>query len=447
MADGVGTGPISYWHDSLSTGDEITPRAALPGDRTADVVIVGAGFTGLWTAHSLLRLDPGLRVVVLERETAGFGASGRNGGWCVGEYSGPFTAVERAGGPGSYEQMAREMHRSVDEVGAVVADAGIDCGWHKGGAVVFAVNRPQLIRLQKRYHHYKKYGVGGAWALLDFDQAWRIVRVPGIKGALFMPHAATVHPARLARGLAAEVERLGGVVHEQTRVRSIRERHVLTDHGTVRADVVVRCTEAYTRSIEGHERDVVPLANHVIATEPIDESTWAEIGLADRQLFELNRVLLGYGHRTGDGRIVWGGLAAPSRWGSRIPPSPWSDPRVVERLRNTLERLFPPLKGIGVTHAWSGVLGVPRDLLPGIGLDRASGLAWAGGYTGQGVAAANAAGRGLADLILDRDSDLVQLPWVGHRSRRWEPEPVRWLGIHSVTTAGRVSDAFEAIRG
>jgi glycine/D-amino acid oxidase-like deaminating enzyme len=331
MADRVGTGPISYWHDSLSTGDELTARAALPGDRAADVVIVGAGFTGLWTAHSLLRLDPGLRVVVLERETAGFGA--------------------------------------------------------------------------------------------------------------------TVHPARLARGLAAEVERLGGVVHEQTRVRSIRERQVLTDHGTVRADVVVRCTEAYTRSIESYERDVVPLANHVIATEPIDESTWAEIGLADRQLFELNRVLLGYGHRTGDGRIVWGGLAAPSRWGSRIPPSPWSDPRVVERLRNTLERLFPPLTGIGVTHAWSGVLGVPRDLLPGIGLDRATGFAWAGGYTGQGVAAANAAGRGLADLILDRDSDLVQLPWVGHRSRRWEPEPVRWLGIHSVTTAGRVSDAFEAIRG
>jgi len=108
---------------------------------------------------------------------------------------------------------------------------------------------------------------------------------------------------------------------------------------------------------------------------------------------------------------------------------------------------FPPLNGIAVTHAWSGVLGVPRDLLPGIGLDRATGFAWAGGYTGQGVAAANAAGRGLADLILDRDSDLVQLPWVGHRSRRWEPESVHRLRIHSVTTAGRVSDAFEAIRG
>jgi glycine/D-amino acid oxidase-like deaminating enzyme len=202
----------------------------------------------------------------------------------------------------------------------------------------------------------------------------------------------------------------------------------------------VRATEAYTGSIEGHEREVLPLGNYMVATEPIDDATWASIGLADRQLFELSAVMLGYGQRTADGRIAWGGLSAPTWWNGRVPPSPMRNRRVADRLRATLVRLFPALDGIAVTHHWGGVLGVPRDLLPGIGFDRASGLAWAGGYSGQGVAAANAAGRGLADLIRGEDTDLTRLPWVGHRSRRWEPEPLRWLEVHAVTSLGHVTD-------
>jgi glycine/D-amino acid oxidase-like deaminating enzyme len=439
--------PLSYWHDSLVPGDDLSPRPALPGDRDADVVIVGAGFTGLWTAHSLLRADPSLRVVVLERDTAGFGASGRNGGWCVGDYGGPVGSVEKAAGKGSVERMAREMHRSVDEVGAVVAEAGIDCGFHKGGAVYFAVNDAQMRRVRKYREDHARFGLGDAWDLLDAEQAAAIVDVPGIRGATFTPHAATVHPARLARGVAVEVERLGGTIHEATAVREIGERVVRTEHGDVRADVVVRATEAYTSTIEGQEREILPLGNYMIATEPIGDATWEAIGLANRELFELSAVLLGYGHRTADGRIAWGGLAALSKWGSRIPDSPMHDPRIEARLRTSLTTLFPALEGIGFSHHWGGVLGVPRDLLPGIGFDRASGFAWAGGYNGQGVASANAAGRGLADLILGVDSDLTRLPWVGHRSRRWEPEPLRWLGVHAVVAAGHVTDAVDRRRG
>ena len=435
--------PLSYWHDSLAPGDDLTPRPPLPGDRDADVAVVGAGFTGLWTAHSLLRADPGIRVVVLERETAGFGASGRNGGWCVGDYSGPVAAAERAGGPGSVEAMAREMQRSVGEVGAVVADAGIDCGFHRGGALCFATNDGQLRRVRKRHEELVRYGLGDGWTLLDATDAAAAVHATGIRGALFTPHAATVHPARLARGLAAEVERLGGVVHEQTAVQAIDGRQVRTDHGTVRADVVVRATEAYTSSIEGHGREILPLGNHMVATEPIDDAAWAEIGLADRQLFELYAVMLGYGHRTADGRIAWGGLSASSRWAGRVPPSPMGDRRIADRLRRSLVALFPVLDGIAITHHWGGVMGVPRDLLPGVGLDRDRGFAWAGGYNGQGVAAANAAGRALADLIRGVDSDITHLPWVGHRSRRWEPEPFRWLGVHTVTTLAHVTDRLD----
>ena len=439
--------PLSYWHDSLAPGDDLTPRPPLPGDRDADVAIVGAGFTGLWTAHSLLAADPGLRVVVLEREVAGFGASGRNGGWCVGDYGGPVAAVERASGPGAVEAMAREMHRSVDEVGAVVAAAGIDCGFHKGGAIYVATDAGQLRRIRRHLAGYERYGIGDAWTFLDAEAAAAVVHAEGIRGAIATPHAATVHPARLARGLAVEVERLGGVVHEATAVRSIEGGRARTDHGTVRAEVVVRATEAYTGSIDGHGREVRPLGNHMVATEPIDDATWATIGLADRQLFEVNAVLLGYGHRTVDGRIAWGGLGAPTWWGGRVPPSPMQDRRAAERLRRGLVRLFPALDGIGVTHHWGGVMGVPRDLLPGVGLDRDARFAWAGGYTGQGVASANAAGRTLADLIRGVDSDLTRLPWVGHRSRRWEPEPLPWLGIHATTGLARVTDLLDRRRG
>jgi glycine/D-amino acid oxidase-like deaminating enzyme len=385
--------------------------------------------------------------VVLERDTAGFGASGRNGGWCVGDYGGPVSSVEKAGGKGTVERMAREMHRSVDEVGSVVAEAGIDCGFHKGGAIYFAVNDAQMRRVRKYREDHARFGLGDDWQLLDAGQAAAIVDVPGIRGATFTPHAATVHPARLARGVAVAVERLGGTIHEATAVREIGERTVRTDHGTVRADVVVRATEAYTGAIEGQEREIVPLGNYMVATEPIDDSTWATIGLANRELFELSAVMLGYGHRTADGRIAWGGLAALSKWGGRIPDTPMSHPRIEARLRASLVRLFPALEGIGFSHHWGGVLGVPRDLLPGIGFDRASGFAWAGGYNGQGVASANAAGRGLADLILGVDSDLTRLPWVGHRSRRWEPEPLRWLGVHAVIAAGHVTDAVDRRRG
>lgn len=447
MASARGSGTaLSYWHDSLAAGDSLTPRPPLPGDRDADIVVVGAGFTGLWTAYYLLRGDPHLRVVVLEREVAGFGASGRNGGWCVGDQAAPLPVLERDRGPGAAERMVREMHRSVDEVGAVVAREGIDCGYAKGGALYLASNRAQLGRLQKRQATYERHGLGDASTILGRQETAEIVEATEIIGSLFTPHAAALHPARLARGVAVAVEALGGVVHEGTTVRSIASGEVRTDRGTVRAPVVVRATEAYTGSIEGHERSVLPLGNYMVATEPIDDEIWAGIGLAKRELFEDSAMMLGYGQRTADGRIAWGGMSGPSWWRSRIPASPMQNARVAARLERALVARFPALAGVAFTHHWGGVLGVTRDLCPSVGLDRSTGFAWGGGYFGSGVAAANAAGRTLADLIRDVESDLVHLPWVGHESRRWEPEPVRWLGVHTATSLAHVRDRIDARR-
>jgi glycine/D-amino acid oxidase-like deaminating enzyme len=444
---GTGMAALSLWHDTLDDGDDLEPRPPLPGDCDVDVAIVGAGFTGLWTAYYLRRADPTLRVVVLEREQAGFGASGRNGGWCVADQGISLATLERDGGPGAAQAMVREMHRTVDEVGAVVARENIDCGFAKGGAIYVATNPAQMRRLHRRQEKNARYRVDDAYEVLDRRQALAVVDYAGALGGLLTPHAAALHPARLARGLAFAVEANGGVVHEQTSVRSFEPGRVHTDHGAVRAPVVVRATEAYTSTISGHERDLLPLANYMVATEPLDDDTWAGIGLARRELFEESATMLGYGQRTADGRIAWGGLSAPYSWGSRIPPSPMSDRRVQVRLERSLVSRFPALAGVRFTHHWGGVLGVPRNLRPKVGIDRATGLAWGGGYIGAGVAAANAAGRTLADLICEVDSDLVRLPWVGRSSRTWEPEPLRWLGVHAVASLAHIGDGIDARRG
>jgi glycine/D-amino acid oxidase-like deaminating enzyme len=399
---------------------------------------VGAGFGGLWTAYYLLRAKPSLRVVVIEAETAGFGAAGRNGGWCVPEPGTPLDVLDAEGGPGTGEAMMREMHRTVDEIGEVARREGIDCGFAKGGALWFASNEAQLGRVRGRFANLRKHRLDDVYQFLDPAQTVVRMNATGLFGAIFSPNAAAVHPARLVRGIARAVERLGGTVHEKTPAQRIDGRKVVTPMGTVTADIVVRATEAYTKSIKGYERTMAPLGNFVIATEPIPESVWAQIGLSNRELFEDSPILLGYGQRTADGRIVWGGLGAP--YWSSIPPSPIQSPKAAERLRAWLVKRFPVLKEVKVTHHWGGVMGMTRDMRSTVGYDRATGEAWIGGFGGAGVAPTNAAGRTLADLITGADTPLTRFPWVNHRSRDWEPEPLRWLGVQSLMARYRWMD-------
>jgi glycine/D-amino acid oxidase-like deaminating enzyme len=437
---------ISFWHASVP-GD-LTPRAALPGDADADVVIVGAGFTGLWTAYYLAKADPSLRVVVLEREIAGFGASGRNGGWVVGELAAPLPAIARAAGADAAVAMARAMHATVDEVGAVAAAEGIDCHYHKGGALQFAINRAQLERMDSYLETVRRFGFGDDdYRRLSARETTARLNATGVHAGMLSAHCAVIHPARLARGLAGVVERLGVRVYEQTAVQRLELGGVVTDRGRVRAEVVVRATEAYTPEVSGQERALVPVGNSMIATEPLSSSTWDEIGLAQREAFEDCRHLIFYGQRTIDDRITFGGLSVPYRYGSRIDHAQFVNAPVHERLRRTLVGLFPVLADVNVTHRWGGVLAIPRDWYPSVGLDRETGLAWAGGYVGAGVAAANLAGRTLADLITKQETDLVRLPWVGHRSPDWEDEPARWAGLAAASTVFELVDRAELLTG
>jgi glycine/D-amino acid oxidase-like deaminating enzyme len=435
---------LSLWHDTVDT--DWTPRPALAGDVEADVAIVGAGFTGLWTAHYLAEADPGLRIVVLEAETAGFGASGRNGGWCSALF--PASLSKLAGYADREGALAQHhaMRETVDEVVRAAAAEGIDADISKGGTITLARNRAQWSRAQAEVADARAWCRGeDDVRLLDRREATAILGGSHTRGATYTPDCAALHPARLVRGLASAVERRGVTIHEQTRVTAIEPRLARTEHGVVRARTVLRATEGYTATLAGERRTMVPVYSLIIATEPLPPEVWDEIGLARRETFTDHRHLIVYGQRTADDRLVFGGRGAPYHLGSRIKPAYDRDEKVFARLYATLVDLFPVLSGTRVTHAWGGALGIPRDWCASVGLDPATGLGWAGGYVGDGVSTTNLAGRTLRDLVLGRDTELTRLPWVGHRSPGWEREPLRWLGINTGLRAMTLADTEESI--
>jgi glycine/D-amino acid oxidase-like deaminating enzyme len=409
-------------------------------------VVVGAGYTGLWSAYYLQQADPSLRIAVLEAEHAGFGASGRNGGWCSALFPTPWKRLAARSEDGA-RRLQRAMAASVAEVGRVVAAEEIDCGFAQGGTVTLARSRAQLTRLEEELRTARERGSDeDDLRRLSADEARTLIDATDVHGALFTPHCAAIHPARLVRGLARAVEARGVALFEQTPVRRIEPGGVLTDVGRVKAEIVIRATEGWTARLPGSRRAIAPVYSLMVATEPLSEDLWNEIGLATRPTFTDGRHVIIYGQRTMDGRIAFGGRGAPYHLGSRIDPSYDEEPRVFGMLRETLRKLLPQLTDVRFTHAWGGPLGIARDWAASAGLDRRTGLAWAGGYVGDGVGTSNLAGRTLADLITGQETELTTLPWVNHVSPRWEPEPLRWLGVNAGLQAMRLADAEEGRR-
>ena len=436
----------SLWLDMMP--GSLAPRPALGGDVECDVAIVGAGFTGLWAAYHLARDAPDLRVVVMEREIAGFGPSGRNGGWVSGGLTGTARAYGARHCRAKLLKAVRATHAAVDAVGEVVAREGIECGFLKRGALFVATSPPQLVRLEARYRELRELGLTDADVrLLDRAETGAIVDVDGCLAATFSPHCARVDPARLARGLAEACVRLGVTVHERTPATGIAPRRVETPMGTVRADIVLQATESYSVELPGQRRRFLPLYSLMIATEPLPDELWAELGWTDGVMVSDMRHLFFYAQRTADGRIALGGRGAPYRLGRPIDESNERNAEVRARLERVIHQHFPAARRAGITHHWGGPLGVPRDWSMAIRFDRSTGLGWAGGYSGHGVVAANIAGRTLADLVLDRDTDLANLPWVGHRSRSWEPEPLRFLASRAIVRMLESADRHEDATG
>jgi glycine/D-amino acid oxidase-like deaminating enzyme len=434
----------SFWLDQLGPRPS---RPALAGDRDADVCIIGGGFTGLWTAYELKRAEPSLVVVVLEGHQVGFGASGRNGGWVLGKVSGTADAWRARGGPDAPRVMVRAIQQTVEEIGAVVAQENIECDWKHGGTVTVAQSDTQLARLRAVAEAERRVlGEDLAWQLLDADAIAARIEVDGARGALFTPHCARVQPARLVDGLAAAAERAGVTIYESSAVKALEPGLVVTKRGDVRARYVLRATEGYTADLPGEHRALLPMNSSMIVTEPLPEAEWARIGWDGAETMLDGSHLYTYSQRTADGRIAIGGRGVPYRFGSRTDREGPVPGRTVHELRARLLSLFPSLAGVRVARAWHGILGVSRDWCPTVGLDPVTGLGYAGGYAGEGVAASNLAARTMRDLVLGRETDLTRLPWVGNPPRNWEPEPLRFVGARGIYSLYRVADRQERIR-
>ncbi|GGB23646.1 FAD-dependent oxidoreductase [Flexivirga endophytica] len=428
------------WWDASTPTD----RPSLTDDATVDVCIVGAGFTGLWSAYYLLRSDPSLSVLVVEAEHAGYGASGRNGGWVSALYPTPPEVLAKAHGDAAARAQYAALRDSVAEVGRVVDAEAINCGFRHGGTVVVARSRAQLTRAKEEVAHSEHWSLGTS--LLKQDAAVERLCATGTLGATYNPHCARVQPRRLVDGVADAVERLGGRIVEHTRVTSIEPGMAHTTGGPIiRAGSIIRATEAWSSHLPGSTRAVAPVYSLIVATEPLAADWWKRIGLARAETFSEHRHVIVYGQRTSDDRLVFGGRGAPYHFRSGIRPEFDEDPRVFETLKSSLRQMFPVLDDVRFTHSWGGALGIPRDWQPSVGYDTATGLGWSGGYVGDGVALSNLGGRTVAELVTGQRTELSKLPWVQHNSRRWEPEPLRWLGINAGLQVASWADREERV--
>ncbi|WP_406740036.1 NAD(P)/FAD-dependent oxidoreductase [Streptomyces atratus] len=439
-------GGISFWYAGQGTP---LAREPLPGDATADICIVGGGYTGLWTAYYLKKAVPFLNITVLEAKFCGYGASGRNGGWLYNGIAGRDRYAKLHGHEAAV-RLQRAMNETVDEVVRVAAEENIDADIHQGGVLEVAYTPAQLARL-KDFHSVEIAFGETDRVLRGARETCERVNVTGAVGSTWTPHGARLHPVKLVQGLAATVEALGVTIHESTPVTEIKPKHAHTPYGTVRAPYILRCTEGFTANLKGQRRTWLPMNSSMIATEPLPQSVWDTIGWEGRETLGDMAHAYMYAQRTADDRIALGGRGVPYRFGSgaaHFNDTARTQPATIEALRDVLVRFFPATAGARIDHAWSGVLGVPRDWCATVTLDRSTGLGWAGGYVGSGVATTNLAARTLRDLI-QQDSgqsgptDLTALPWVGHKVRRWEPEPFRWIGVHGMYAAYRAADRRE----
>lgn len=429
----------ALWLDQLGS---IERRPALAGNLDVDVAIVGGGFSGLWTAYYLSRLDPSIRIAVLEKHFCGYGASGRNGGWAEGGLAPGFDKYAQLSTPAAANRLRDAMHDSVDEIGRVVDTEGISCGYRKGGWIRVARNAAQESRMRGEAKHLEPDA-----RFLEAVDARDYINATDVRCGIFSPDCAALDPARLVRGLAHAAETGGVTIYEDTAVASIDGGPsggvVRTNRGTVRADVVVRATEAYTRDLIGEKRTLLPVYSLMVATEPLPQSVFNQIGLSGRPTFSDDRFMVIYGQRTEDDRLAFGGRGVPYVWGSAITARAEIHGESHALIRQTLIEMFPVLADHAFTHRWGGVLGIPRDWVPRLNFDPATGLADLGGYVGEGVAAANLAGRTMAELIARRQTERTGLPWVGHQSRQWEPEPLRWLGVRGSRKILTMADEIE----
>ena len=427
----------SFWLETA--GDDLSPRPALGRSIEVDVAILGGGYTGLWTAYYLLRENPALKIAILEKEIVGFGASGRNGGWCSSKFPVTPAMLERRYGRGAARALMLAMNTSVDEVAQVCQQEEIDAQFHKGGILTLARGKHHVPMMQSAFAAYERLGLGAQYQALSADQARERVRVTNICGALFASENASLHPARLVRGLARAIERRGGTIYEKTEVLELQGGsfpRMITPAGEVRAKrAIVLAGESYLTRLPSLHRVVLPVYSLITLTEPLTPLQWQDIGWQSRESLASFNYTVDYLTRTADGRILFGSRGAPYRLGSRISDEMDRHPETHAHIQKLVVEWFPMLRGTRFTHSWGGPVGMPRDWMPMTEFDPVTKIATARGYTGQGVSTTNLTGRILAELISGHRTPLSQLPIAQRRSPIWEREPLRWLAVRYMQNA------------
>jgi len=433
---------ISLWQDTAE--ELVVPEPRVDPSRSFDVAIIGAGFSGLWTAYYLKKHDPAIRVAIFESQRVGFGASGRNGGWVSGFLPMSLGDLESSFGRAQAVEMYRHSFATIDEIERVIRAEKIECGFHRGGTLHGATNAVQAQRVKDEIEEARRFGFGEEhYRLLSSDEMRDRLSVPNLVLASYTPHCAVVHPLKMVRGLASAVLRLGVEIFENSRVAEFRAKSVRTANGEYRADVVVRATEGYTSQITDHRRLLAPLYSYMVATAPLTTDQVARLNWHNRETYHDARNMIIYSQLTADNRIAFGGRGAPYHFASRIKPGFDTNQRIHDKIIRSMHSVFPVSTEVAVTHRWGGPLGVPRNWQPSVNFDERSGLASLGGYVGDGVAATNLAARTLAHLIRKADHELTRLPWVNQPSRKWEIEPLRYIGINGLIKLSESMDKHE----
>jgi glycine/D-amino acid oxidase-like deaminating enzyme len=439
----------SFWLETA--GEDLTPRPPLNRSCGVDVAILGGGYSGLWAAYYLLRENPRLQVAIVEWRTVGFGASGRNGGWCSARFPVTPAMLERRYGPEAARALMLAMYDSVDEVGRICDEEKIDAHFHAGGVLTLARGAHQLPLIRASHAGYERLGFGDRCRLLSAEETSDRVRATHVAGSLYVPHGASLHPGRLVRGLARAVERRGGIIYEQTEVTDFEggaNARLLTPGGELRATkAIILAGEAYLTRLPKLHRTLLPMYSLITLTEPLTEQQWSRIGWQNRESIASSRYTVDYLTKTRDGRILFGSRGAPYAFGSKISDEMDCHAQTHADMQRAVVEWFPSLQGIKFTHSWGGPVGMPRDWMPTVSFDRSSRIGTARGYTGQGVSTTNLAGRLLAGLVGEKPSRLESLPLAQRRSPDWEPEPLRWLAVRYMQDAFlRVDTALESGR-
>ena len=436
------------WDNSASLWRDTSRRlwfAPPATDIDCDVAVVGAGFTGLWTALHLKQAGPATDVVVLEALQPGFGGSGRNGGWCSAQFPVPDAALESRFGRNAARALRDSLEHTVDMIGDFVGARGINCGWTKSGTLNVAVNGPQWDRLREDAHS------ADGTTVLDADELAGRVHVAGALGASHDPRCAALDPHALLDGLLDACVAAGVRIHGGTRVESVHREHLeaRTDAGLVfvTARRTVVATEAYTALLPGQRRRVVPVYSSVIATDPLAPAVWGSIGWSGRETLSIAGHTVTYAQRTADGRIVLGGRGSPYGFASEIHSARDSHGRTHDNLERLLRTLFPQTEGTRISHRWGGPVGIARDRMPTVWTDEGNGAVHAAGYAGDGVALSHLAARVITSLVLDTDDPARALPLHGRRPPAWAPEPLRWVGLNAGIRLAGWADAREARTG